>query len=268
MKRPKVVIGIFVGLILIVLVIVLFACAVFVIRHVEVELEVSSHLLNEESILQSSGLSVGSSIITIDKEEIKERIEKENPYVEVTKISREYPNKVIIRVTVRTGILLVRSEGEGNSAAIIDAKMQVLDVIPYTESMKAEVTPIEGLRFKLPEEGPLAAIGVAAAFDNPLYGEVLAQITAAAEAQSISGKSFIAFIESISFTTEDSVCKVYVKTKKGVTLVLNTAMESAMKDQLGNCIYCMYEEKMTVDVTKGYIFWDSTHGLHWAESLD
>ena len=270
MKKPKVVIGIFVGLVLIVLTIVLLACTVFVVRHVEVEFEVSSNLLNEESILDASGLSVGSSIISIDKSEVKASVEKENPYVEVTNISREFPNKVIIKVTVRRGILLVRSE-DGGSAAVIDAKMKVLDVIPYSESMKSDVTAVEGVTFVVPQEGVLSLVGSEISFANPVCGAMLSQITTAASDPKLmlSGNRFLTFIKEISFTTEEGSCKAFVKTKRGVTLVLDTALDSTVFTQLYMCLYYMYAEGVSVDVTSGFIYWDPTPGAYrWATTLD
>ena len=76
MNRSKVVIGIFVALILIVITIVLLACTVFVVRDVSVESDVSSYLVDEDRIVESSGLVMGRSIISINKEKVKAAIER------------------------------------------------------------------------------------------------------------------------------------------------------------------------------------------------
>ena len=106
MNRSKVVIGIFVALILIVITIVLLACTVFVVRDISVESEYSSGLLDEDKIVESSGIETGRSIITLNKEKVITAIERANPYVEVTGIRRVFPSKVVISTTIRTGIML------------------------------------------------------------------------------------------------------------------------------------------------------------------
>ena len=124
MKRSKVVMGIFIALVLVVLTIVLLAFTVFVVRDITVESEFTSRLIDENNIIEASGISKGDSIVSISKSKIKANIEKENPYVEVTSITRGFPSKVVINVTIRTGIMLVRSEDDG-VAAIIDSEMKV-----------------------------------------------------------------------------------------------------------------------------------------------
>ena len=149
MNRSKVVIGIFVALILIVITIVLLACTVFVVRDVSVESDVSSYLVDEDRIVESSGLVMGRSIISINKEKVKAAIERENPYVEVKGIRRVFPSKVIISATIRTGIMLVKSE-DGSYYALIDSSMKILNVAPAEDTVLTSATVVSGLKARLP----------------------------------------------------------------------------------------------------------------------
>ena len=270
MRRSKVVIGIFVALVLIVLTIVLLACTVFVVRDISVESKLSSRLIDEGNIIESSDISKGESIISINKEKIKANIEKSNPYVEVTNITREFPSKVIIEVTIRTGIMLVRSEDEV-SAAVIDSEMKVLNVVSLVDQADLGVTTVKGLTFKIPEGGVLAAVGATAEFTNASCGLMLRDIATAAADPSLdlSGTSFLTFFKEISFAAGEGI-KAYIKTNKGVTLVLDSTLKSTVFEQLYKCMAVFAWDKQA-DLTRGYITLNSDQGeiaFKWVESLD
>ena len=271
MKRSKTVIAIFIVLILIVLAIVLLACTVFIVRDVTVEAEVSSHLINEERIIDSAGLGKGQSIISINKSKVKANIEKENPYVEVTNIIREFPSKIVIKATVRTGIMIVGSE-DGISAAVVDSSMKVLNVISFVNRENTGVTIVDGLTFKAPEEGALSAVGTEIVFTNPSCGEILREIAVAAAdpALDLSGTSFLTFFKEIDFVTGEGI-KAYIRTNKGVTLVLDTSLSTTIYAQLYLCMYVFASDETEVDRTKGYILFEKKDGIlayRWVETLE
>lgn len=270
MKRSRIVIGIFIALILVVLAIVLLACTVFVVRDISVEAAVSSRLINEEKIVESSGISKGDSIISLGKSRVAANIEKANPYVEVTGISREFPSKVVIKVTVRTGIMLVCSEDE-SGAAVVDSSMKVLNVVPYADRMKTGVTLVDGVRFKVPEEGAFSTVGTTLEFTNPSCGTMLSEIAIAAEDPSLflSGTSFRTLFKEIDFVTGEGI-RAYIKTNKGVTLVLDSTLESTVFEQLYKCMFVLASDE-TSDFSRGYIALDTeskTVAFKWMESLD
>ncbi|HCU56086.1 MAG TPA: hypothetical protein DIC18_01985 [Clostridiales bacterium] len=268
MKRPKIVIGIFITLILVVLTIVLLACTVFVVRDITVVKAVSSRLLDEDVIVASSKLKKGTSIISLDKQEIKEEIERANPYVEVVAISREFPNEVIIEVTVRTAVMLVPSE-DASTFALLDDDMKVLDVFPQSET-DYHMPIVNDLTFVVPEQGAQSLVGSHITFADATRGALLSDILSAAGDPSIklSGNSFRAFFKEISFT---SGTRILLKTQKGVSFVLDTSLESDLFSQLYMCLNVFSLSSTNVDRSKGYILYEKkgmTAAYNWVESLD
>ena len=269
MNRSKLAIGIFIALVLIVLTIVLLACTVFIIRHITVESDVTSSLIDSDRIVESSGLTKGKSIISINKTKVRANIEKENPYVKVVSVVRKFPNKVIINTTLRTGILLVPSN-DGDSYAVMDSSAKILTVLASTEREKYEGTMVENLSFLLPEEGTAAAIGTSATFNDATGGELLQTIAEGAEDPSIeiSGASFFTFFKKIVFDFQDGA-KAYILTNKGVTLVVDTSLSISVREQIYMCVYFFASEDVDVDLTQGYIVYDKTENAYqWSESLE
>lgn len=273
MKKTKLAIGIFVGLIVIVLTIVLLACTVFVVRKVTVIKNVSSNYLDTDIIVSSSGLKKGASIVTIDKDKIKAEIEKTNPYVEVLEISRDFPNEVIIKVTVRSSLMMVLSE-DGANAAILDADMKVLDVVPYSSSDKSQITKVDSLTFSVPEDiEPRSLVGGHLTFSDPAYENCLKDLAAATkeEALNLPGNAFRKLFTRIDFRKTGSGTRVFMKTETGVSFVLDTSMESSFYQQLFLCITLYTMKDTNVDRTKGYILYEkrgSQASYNWVESLD
>ena len=267
MKRSKLVIGIFVALILVVLTIILLAFTVFIVRDVSVEAAVSSRLIDADKIIESSGLSRGENIITINKSRLISNIEKDNPYVEITNIVREFPSKVIIFATVRTGIMALPSD-DGNTVAIIDSAAKVLNVVSAADADKTGVTAVSGIAFKVPSEGALSLIGATASFTNESCGTMLKEIAVAAAdpALDVSGSSFRTFFKSIEFVTGEGIT-AYVKTNKGVTLVLDSTLSTTIYEQLYLCLYVFASDEVDVDRTRGYIVWENG-AYQWKASLE
>ena len=249
MNRSKVVIGVFIALILIVVTVILLACTVFVVRDVTVESDVSSRLLNVDNIIESSGLTKGRSIISINKEKVKTSIEKENPYVEVVSVRREFPSKVIIATTIRTGIMFVKSE-DGSSSALIDSSLKVLNIVATEDASATTATVVSGLTFVMPDEGALSAIGQPITFSDPACGDILLDIAALASDYELSGRRFFTFFKQITFDRSSGTV-VCIKTNKGVSLVLDTSLTSSVYDQLYYCLYYYSSKDVNIDYTKG-----------------
>ena len=271
MKRSKLIIGIFIALLLVVLTIVLLAFTVFIVRDVKVESDVISRLIDEEKIVESSGLVKGTNIISINKTGIKSNIEKENPYVEIKSIVREFPSTVVITATVRTGIMLIPSD-DGDSAAVIDSSMKILNVVPAVDMEKSGVTLVKGVAFKVPEEGALTAVGTVADFTNESFGSILREVAEAAKNQSldISGASFSTFFKEISFVAGAGVTAI-VKTNRGVSFVLDSTLATSIYEQLYMCIKFYTSKEVEIDRTRGYITLNkdvSGVAYQWVESLD
>ena len=253
---------------MIVITIILLTCTVFVVREVKVESDVSSYLLDEEAIVESSGLSIGRSIISISKEKVKLSIEKENPYVEVLGIHRVFPNKVVIETTVRMGVMIIASS-DGESYAFLDSSLKVLSVMDKEAKSATEATILRGVTFHVPEGGAASLVGTKITLSDPSCGELLAEIAEFTSDYDLEGQSFSALFKEITFDT-DNPGLVYIRTNKGVTLVLDKSLSSTIYDQMYICLYYYTTSKdVTMDRTKGYIAFDKTKNVYtWSESLD
>jgi len=270
MRRSKIVIGVFVGLILIVLTIVLLACTVFIIRDVSVESAVLSPLLNEDDIISSSGLNRGRSIISIDKDKISANIEKANPYVKVERIERTFPSKVIVKVNLRTGIMCVLSD-DGIYAAVIDSSAKILKVISALEIESLAITEIKGITVKLSELSPTEAVGSIAAFSDEDSGKMLQAIAEAVEDPNLplSGTTFRTLFQEIRFDRyEEGKIRAYLKTNTGVSLVLDSALSSSEFAQLFSCMMRFENFESREELTKGYIISYDDINWYWYESID
>ena len=268
MNRSKLFIGIFIAFILIVITIVLLACTVFVVREVVIEKDVNSPLLDDEKIIASSGLTIGKSIITVSKDKVKESIEKENPYVEVLDITRSFPNKVIVNVTLRTGVMLITS-ADGEYKALVDSSLKVLNVFSAYETLSVDATMITGVDFIIPEAGVESLVGSVLSLSDPSYTSIFTQFADFTEEFDLQGQSFTALFKEISFRNTENATIVFIRMNEGVSLVLDTSLNTSINYQLYLCMYYFTSKKVTIDRTRGYIAFDRTkNSYHWLESLD
>ncbi|GEM_PF-2647656 len=272
MKKSNVIIGIFIAIIFIVLTVVLLACAVFVVRNISVESAVASEIISEDDIISSSGLKIGKSIVSINKSKIISSVEKENPYVRVLDVVRKFPDKIVIKVTVRTAIMSILAE-DSTCAVIADSSLKVLDVISLEEHLSSGATKIEGYTFSIPEEGVRSLKGTTLDYDSDPKGVLLRNIAQAAEDPSLdlSGASFLTFFKRISIRSEENSLLALIETNTGVTLVLDTSLSIGVYEQLYMCTFVYTSDQVEKDLTKGYIALDknsSTIAYKWMEDLD
>ncbi len=272
MRKSNVLIAIFITLLCIVLAVVLLACTVFVVRHINVEGVVASDLIDEEAIKQSSGISIGKSIVTINKAEVKADIEKENPYVEVLDISRRFPNKIVIKVTIRTAIMKI-SASDGTCAAIVDSSMKVLDVISQEDFSLNGATNVVGVTFEMPENGAASLIGTKFDFSSDPKLALLSEIASSAEEPSLdlAGTSFLTFFKKIEIRENEENLLALITTNTGVILVLDTSLSTSIYQQLYLCNYVYTSTETPKDLTKGYIALDKSSSVvayKWMESID
>ena len=269
MNRSKLFIGLFIFFILIVITIVLLACTVFVVRNVYVDSDVSSSLVNEDDIIASSGLTRGRSIITISKEKVINSIEKNNPYVQVVSVSRVFPNKVIVEITVRTGVMVIASS-TGDTYALVDTSLKVLNVSDTVEALSDTYTVISGVTFDIPQMGAESLIGSQLSLNKLGCAEAISDIAKSAEKCNIGAQRFATLFKEIAFYEKDGVLSVHIRTQKGVTFVLDKSQVSDLYDQMYFCLYYYTtNEDVSIDRTSGYIFYSATYKAYtWSESLD
>ena len=272
MRKSNIMIAVFVSLLIVILAMVLLTCTVFVVRHISVEAAVSSDLINEEDIRESSGIAIGRSIISINKAKSKAEIEKANPYVEVLDIVRRFPNKVIIKATVRTAIMKIASS-DMTCGAIVDSSLKILEVVSYDDFLAHGATKVEGVTFDPPALGALSLVGSKFDFSEDKKGALLPVIASSAEepALDLSGTSFLTFFKKIDIREDGENLRVYITTNTGVILVLDTSLSTSIYQQLYLCNYVYTSEDTSKDLSRGYIALDkdsSVVAYKWMENLE
>ena len=272
MKKTNILIIIFVAIVLLVLAVVLLACTVFVVRHVQVESAVASSLINEESIIASGDISIGKSIITFNKDRVASSIEKNHPYVKVTFVERKFPNTVIINVTTRFAIMYLTSQ-DGSKVALLDSELKVLEIRASSEADALQLTAVSGVRFDIPSEGASALVGTFLEVDENEKMKILIDIARASNDPNLdlADASFKTFFKQIEFKTYDKGYYVHILTNTGVTFVLDTALSTSVYQQLSLCKFFYDSTDVELNKSTGYIFLDKTSdrvAYKWSESIE
>ena len=271
MRKSNVLIAIFIVIVLLVLTVVLLACTVFVVRHVRVESEVSSSWIKEDEIVSSGGISIGKSIITLNKDKVATSIEESNPHIKVISVERRFPNTVIIKVTDRFDIMHVRS-ADGAYAAVLDAELKILAVIPAEQEDDLSTTFVSGVTFGVPEDGAAASVGTFLEKEGDAKLTVLSEIAQAAEKYlDLARASFRTFFKKIEFAAYDGGMYTYITTNTGVIFVLDTGISTPVYEQLSRCKYVYDSTEVELRKNYGYIALDKDSdkvAYKWLESID
>ena len=270
MRKTNVIIAIFIAIVLIALAVVLLTCTVFVVRHIEVEGNVASALIQEERIVDASGISIGNSIISINKAKVKSSIEKENPYIEVIFVEREFPNTIIIKVTVRTAIMAI-PVGEGDVYAVVDSGLKVLELVPAERVGQVSSTVISGA--VIAAETPTDIVGTDIPYDEDASMKLLHDLAVASDDPNLdlSGVSFRTFFKSIEISQTQGGFVAYIRTNTGVKLVIDTSLTTDVYTQLSLCMFVYNSNEVNVDKTSGYIALDKNSTVvayKWLENLN
>ena len=269
MKRTNVLIIIFITVVLLILTVVLLACTVFIVRHVEVESEVTSPIVDEQSIIDSSGIEKGKSIIAVNKEKVETAVEKENPYIEVNFIERVFPNTILIKVSVRTAILSM-SSADGENVAILDSDLKVLEMRSADAEGEFSVTSVKGATFTSPEEGASALVGTYLDREENAVYTLLYDIANASADPNVdyAGRSFSTFFKEIEIMSHNKGLYAYLLTNTGVRLVIDTGLSIDVYRQLSLCMFVYNSEETDADKTYGYIRNSDSVAYKWYPSLE
>jgi hypothetical protein len=141
----KVVIAVAVGLILIA-VIITFG-QIFTVRHVGVEFTNSVSCADEQQVLSYANISPSTNIFVLDEETIAERVEKHysDNSLKVVAIVREFPDKVIIKVSERIPIFKIKAETEDESGYVeADRNFQRAQIYTAGQLDEATLTEVRG----------------------------------------------------------------------------------------------------------------------------
>ncbi len=135
--------GILIGLIL---VLVILNFTLFALRNVEVDFKNQSTIFTseaQENIANNSAIPRGASVFTINKTQIKDQLERDNPYLKIVNIETVFPNKIIIHCAEREETYAIRA-GESRYF-ICDADFKVLNIQAHFRDDQYNAILFEGL---------------------------------------------------------------------------------------------------------------------------
>lgn len=249
---------VFIGIVLFILLIILLNMTVFTVKNVSVLNEVESQLIDEEKIVFDSGIKIGSNIFVLSEKKISDKIELANPYLEVVNIERKFPNSAVIHVSVRIPLMAIRIN-DSDSFALVDGSLKILERIDESNSLYKTCTKVEGIEVSDFEIGKFLD-------KSNTYNERLYAISYVAEHEKIDGIAFMNFFESISFSSEDDI--VAIKLRSGVTICLRGQFDAETKFRYGLEYYRLLGEQSFMRNT-GYIYFKSVgaeNGWAWSET--
>ncbi|MGN0788459.1 MAG: cell division protein FtsQ/DivIB [Christensenellales bacterium] len=235
---------IFISLAVVVLLVVL-SCVIFIIGDVQVETTSDLTLTDEQkaSIVNDSQIAKYSSIFALSEEKASEYIESKNPTLKVVMIERKAPNKVVINVTGRTGLIAVATE---SGYAVLDRDLKRI----------ANESDVDGKFLCVASGIDLSGVAVGEFIGN----DKLVTMIRAAEEVSFVGARFGAFF----VTMQVGGTYVDLTTNTGVIFRLNAS------DNIGTILkqcYNFYLNAATdAQKSAGYIYL-SDNGFRHAYSL-
>ncbi|MGN0771166.1 MAG: FtsQ-type POTRA domain-containing protein [Christensenellales bacterium] len=193
----------FVSLAAVVLLVVL-SCVIFIVGDVQVETTAGLTLTDEQkaAIVSDSKIAKFSSIFSISEEKAAANIESKHPALKVVVIERKAPNKVVINMTSRTGIIAVATEG---GYAVLDRDLKCVEI----------ASDIDGKFYSLTEGIDVVGVQPGDFVDND---KIVAMIRGAEEV-SFVGARFAAFFVKVSV----SGSYVELTTNTGVIFRLNAS---------------------------------------------
>ncbi len=116
----------FISLAVVVLLVVL-ACAIFIVGNVTVESTSDTTLTEEEcnEIVADSKIAKYSSIFALSEEIAISNIESKHPTLQVVQIERKFPNKVVINIAKRTAIMSIKTD---QGYVLLDKELKVIGI--------------------------------------------------------------------------------------------------------------------------------------------
>lgn len=196
----------FISLAVVVLLVVL-ACAIFIVGDVVVESTSDTVLTDAQrnEIMVDSKIAKFSSIFSLSEEIASANIESKHPTFKVVLIERKFPNKVVINVAKRTGIMAVRTD---QGYAVLDRDLKVIAIEESIDELF--LAELEGI-----EQPSYSVGGFVEGYDY------LAKMVKGAEDMSFVGKRFGAFFTTIQILEG----YVHMTTNTGVIFRLNISNE-------------------------------------------
>lgn len=132
----------FLGICLVAGVVLILSGNVFLVKNIEVR---GNSLIGTEDIVELSGIEKGMKLLEINKDAIRDNLLR-SPYIVVKDVKTALPDTVIIEITERKPIILVKAE---DSWFLADKEGMLLK-----ETLDSDMSPqLIGLDLKMPEPG-------------------------------------------------------------------------------------------------------------------
>ncbi|NLC43710.1 MAG: FtsQ-type POTRA domain-containing protein [Clostridiales bacterium] len=182
------------------------AAVVFIgteIFQVENCIVVGSHTLDDDVIINISGVSKSDNIFKIDKKLVKTRIESSAPFPKVLAVSIKLPDEVIISIEERTAVALIPYL---SSYLLIDDSGFVLDIIK--EDSIPTLPIVEGIHITRLKKGSLLELAESDKYRYKVLTVMLEAVTEWGSGELINSIS-LDNPDGISFLTRDGI-SVYI----------------------------------------------------------
>ncbi|GHU68200.1 hypothetical protein FACS1894184_09600 [Clostridia bacterium] len=111
----------------------------FIVSTIWVE---GNETITMQDVIKLSGLKYGQSMLSLDTDQIKSNIES-NPYLRLVSLSREYPSKVVLKVSTRRPAAIIPRDHD--DSLIVDFEGNVMSLASQTGA-PPELTYISNAR--------------------------------------------------------------------------------------------------------------------------
>lgn len=249
-KRLIILISVFVFIALI----VVLGSTVFTLKSVEIDWTTTrAELINktDEQILDDIELPMGESIFLIQKQEIINKIEKNNPYIQVLNIETVAPDKLKVYSAERESLYAIKIDS--NNYAVVDKELKVLKFISAVElsSLSIENKPV---LLSVTQSGLTLTqnnfeIGTKANIEN--LTEILTKLTYSLQSAKYNSLAIRGFISNISINLNADKT-ITIKTRYGINIKIEGIDDNNLTDKLLLGL-SVYETKHNLDITGGTI---------------
>ncbi len=192
----------------IVVLLVVLSSTVFAVSRIEVVWQSKTNHMQsrtENEIITNSGLTTGTNVFLVNKEEAADKLEKHYPYIKVLGIETAFPNLLKIHAIEREALFALYS---GSSILLVDSEFKVIEKSSSFVSTRTNAIEVTGeMNFAAATVGDfLTPTGLLASFktlQDSFYVNSTEDITYDVPAMQ-------AFIRSIAFTETKMVFETYL----------------------------------------------------------
>lgn len=188
---------IFIVIILIAAVIIL-SSPVFSVKEINTTYPLTDKFTSQD-IISSVNSLYNKNIFTVSESKASALIEKAVPYVKVLDIERKFPNQVLIKTTLRVGIIVLPVTNT-NDFIIIDEELKILERVDADNIDISQYTVADGLAFVASSDDISGNYINYADNDFALLIRIIRAIKGFNS--TLHGEAFIEFIKIIDFNYE------------------------------------------------------------------